>query len=92
MRKNAAGNIAGVFQLPKIQQDAGNLYVHFARFAEWLNVFGEEKHALVQLIGNSLLLDIKTTETGVVLNGFSSDKTGSLFSIFKNQVPTGLGI
>ncbi len=85
-------NIEGVFKLPKIQQDAGNLYVHFTRFAEWLTVFGEEEHPLVHWIGNSLLLDIKTTHTGLVLNGFSSDKAGSLFSIFKRQVPTGLGI
>lgn len=85
-------NISGVFALPKIQQDVGNLYVNFARFSEWINVFGEQTPSSIQQVGNSLLLDIKALDDGVVLNGFSSDKGGSIFSIFSHQTPTSFGI
>ncbi len=91
-QKNFKENITGVFSLPKIQKDAGNLYIRFDRFAELLNVFTEQNSTFVDQIGNALLLDVKTTSTGVTLNGFSSNKANSIFSIFEQQVPTPLGI
>ncbi len=91
-RESFKENMSGVFALPKIQKDVGNLYVNFARFYEWLNVFGNQIPASVQQVGNSLLLDIKTVDDGMVLNGFSSNKRGSIFSIFNQQIPTAFGI
>ncbi len=91
-RESFKESMAGVFSLPKIQKDVGNLYVNFARFSEWLNVFGDQIPASIQQVGNSLLLDIKTLDDGMVLNGFSSNKKGSIFSIFNQQTPTAFGI
>ncbi len=78
-----------VRKLPRINGDAGNIYIRLKNFSEWFSVFlpGKEKPFS---IGKSSLLDIKSTGNALVFNGFSTDTTTNgdyLLSIFRNQSP-----
>lgn len=78
-----------VRQLPHISGDAGNLYIQLTNFTDWLSVFLPGFDQPYDL-GRSSLLDIKSTDGHLVLNGFSTDyptDAGYLLSIFKNQSP-----
>ena len=55
-KTNFRNNVSSIFNLPKIQSDAGNLYVHFTKLSEWLNVFGNQDSELIKQLGNSVLL------------------------------------
>jgi len=81
--------IAPVYQLPRIKEDAGNLYVHIRNFGNWLSIFSNSTPALVKNIGQSSLLDIKSDANNFTLNGFSLDSAnqGFILSLFNNQVP-----
>lgn len=76
-------------KLPRIDGDAGNMYVQLKNFSDWLSVFvpGLDQSFAV---GKSALLDIKSRENNLVLNGFSLDSAAYsdyLLSIFRNQSP-----
>jgi hypothetical protein len=78
-----------VRKLPRINGDAGNVYLQLKNFSEWLSVFtaGNEKNFP---LGKSSLLDIKPSDNTLVLNGFSLDSTAYsdyLLSIFRSQSP-----
>lgn len=81
--------IASAYQLTPVRNDAGNLYIHIKNFGQWLTSFAKESPDFIRYIGESSLLDIKSSEDNVVLNGFSLDSANQryLLSIFTNQVP-----
>jgi len=78
-----------VKKLPRISGDAGNVYIQLKNFSDWFSIFlpGNEKSYAV---GKSSLLDIKSINNTLVLNGFSIDSTayaGYFLSLFRNQSP-----
>jgi len=81
--------IASVYQLPRIKNDAGNLYVHIKNFGHWLTSFALESPEVIAHFGQSSIMDIKSTDENIVLNGFSMDSasTGYILSVFNNQTP-----
>jgi hypothetical protein len=81
--------IASAYQLSPVKSDAGNLYVHIKNFGQWLTSFAKESPDFIRYMGQSSLLDIKSTDDNIVLNGFSLDSANQryLLSIFTNQVP-----
>jgi hypothetical protein len=81
--------IESVYQLPRVKDDAGNLYIHIKNFGNWLSSFAELPTNFVKQVGHSSLLDIKTTDQALTLNGFSLDSAsqGFILSLFNNQVP-----
>jgi hypothetical protein len=88
-------SIAGVYQLPKLKNDAGNLYVHLKNFSRWLSIFSPTDNLeLIQDFGKAAVLDIKAAEKNLVLNGFSIGDAhdGSVLSVFNGQSPTSFGI
>lgn len=88
-------NISGIYQMPKLKNDAGNLYVHLQNFSRWLTVFAPELNAgLVRHFGKAAVLDIKAAQENIVLNGFSVEENnaGSVLSVFSGQFPTSFGI
>lgn len=81
--------IASVYQLPRIKNDAGNLYVHIHNFGNWLSIFSKNTPDMIKNIGQSSLLDIKSDESNFTLNGFSLDSAnqGFILSLFNSQGP-----
>lgn len=83
-----------VKRLPRINGDAGNVYVQLKTFSDWLSIFipaNDRPYA----IGKSSLLDIKVSGNNLVFNGFSTDSAEYaryLLSIFKGQSPVSSGL
>jgi hypothetical protein len=78
-----------------IQDDAGNLYVQLNRFGDLLSLFLANQSELPFSIGKSALLDIKTNENSIVLNGFSIDSvdhSNYMLSVFQHQSPVTFGL
>lgn len=83
-----------VRRLPRISGDAGNMYVQLKNFSDLLSVFIPGNSSSYTL-GKSALLDIKSVNNSLVLNGFSLDSTAYsnyLLSIFRNQSPVSFGL
>ena len=83
-----------VRKLPRINGDAGNVYVELKNFADWFSVFLPGSESLYSL-GKSSLLDIKSKENNLVFNGFSLDSSAYsdyLLSIFQNQSPVSFSL
>jgi hypothetical protein len=83
---------AAIYQLPKIKNDAGNLYVHLKNFTAWLSLFGKEPSSLLfNQFAHSALLDVKASDDQkLLLNGFSIDSTRTspfILSAFNGQSP-----
>jgi hypothetical protein len=80
--------------LPRISGDAGNVYIDFTHFADWLSVF-TPAYKRAYSFGKSSVLDIKSSESQLVLNGFSLDSSGysgHLLSLFRNQSPVSFSL
>lgn len=84
-------NLAGVYQMPHIARDAGNLYIHLPGLMNWISAFSRDIRNIEAFsnLGNSALLDIKADQEFIVLNGFTLNAPGStsLLSIFNDQKP-----
>lgn len=81
--------MASVYALPRIKDDAGDVYIHLRNLAGWLNVFPQASAELKRL-GEVSLLDIKRSENTFTLNGFSLAQPGvtnGLLSYFLDQTP-----
>lgn len=81
--------VAAVYALPRIKDDAGDIYVHLQNLTSWLNIFPQASADLKRL-GDVGLLDIKRNENTFTLNGFSLAQPGAsngLLSYFLNQTP-----
>lgn len=77
-----------------IQDDAGNLYVRLEYFSELLTSFLTKSSNNYE-IGTTSLLDLKSNENSLVLNGFSFDNNGKsdyLLSAFRHQSPVSFGL
>lgn len=88
-------DIASVYQMPKLKNDAGNLYVNLHNFSGWLSVFAPGFNLdLIQHFGKATLLDIKAVDRNLVLNGFSLEdpQDVSVLSVFNEQFPTSFGL
>ncbi len=86
--------VAEVYTLPRIKGDAGNFYIHFKNFMNWLSIFSEKKH-LIPDIGKASLLDVKQDRHSLTLNGFTIAPVGddkSVLSYFGNQSPVQFGL
>lgn len=83
--------ISDIYQLPRMKNDAGNLYIHLKNFSDWLRIFlSAQPTALIQEFGKSCILDVKMNGKNFVLNGFSSDSINQskyALSIFSDQNP-----
>lgn len=81
--------ITSAYQLTPVKTDAGNLYVNIKKFGQWLGSFSSEVPEFIKYIGQSSLLDIKSSKDNLVLNGLSLDSADQryLLSIFTDQIP-----
>ena len=89
--------LGSVYQLPRVKNDGGNVYVSLKNFAEWFSLFiNESPSPLIQHFGQSALLDVKiSNDNNFVLNGFCVDSithSNYILSAFKNQVPVPFGL
>ncbi|HEX5172304.1 MAG TPA: hypothetical protein VFW11_24180 [Cyclobacteriaceae bacterium] len=88
-------DLSAVYQMPKLKNDAGNLYIHLTKFSDWLSVFAPGFNLdLIKHFGKATLLDIKAVDKNLVLNGFSIDapQEVSALSVFNDQFPTSFGL
>jgi hypothetical protein len=80
-----------VYQLPRIKNDGGNLYVHLKNLGRLLSLFTKSPTGfMINDLGHSSLLDIKRDDNRVVLNGFSYHppaKNEYFLSAFAEQTP-----
>ena len=84
-------NHASIYQLPKLNKDAGNIYVNLNNFSSWLSLFTEQPSNALQHLANATVLDVKADDHSVVLNGFTLTdvaKKTSMLSLFSEQTPT----
>lgn len=89
--------LGNVYQLPRVKNDGGNIYVSLKSFAAWFSLFINERPSpLIRHFGQSALLDVKiSNDNNFVLNGFCVDSTthsNYILSAFKNQVPVPFGL
>lgn len=89
--------LGSVYQLPRVKNDGGNVYLSLKNFAEWFSLFiNDPASPLIQHFGQSALLDVKiSNDNNFVLNGFCVDSTthsNYILSAFKNQVPVPFGL
>ena len=89
--------LGSVYQLPRVKNDGGNIYLSLKNFAEWFSLFiNDSPSPLIQHFGQSALLDVKiTNENTLVLNGFCVDSithSNYILSAFKNQTPVPFGL
>lgn len=78
-----------------IKEDAGNLYLQLTKVHELLSVFSYDQSIFLSSLGRSAVLDIKTVENGIVLNGFSIDSvdhSNYMLSLFQHQTPVTFGL
>ncbi|MBL7857158.1 MAG: hypothetical protein JNM57_05675 [Cyclobacteriaceae bacterium] len=84
-------NIAEVYQLPKMKNDAGNLYLHLPHFSKWVSLFSViPPSEMFNKLGQSAVLDLKIEENSFVLNGFTSDsihQSNQTLALFSKQNP-----
>ena len=82
-------NFSEAVNLPRVRNDAGNLYVNLVLFDELYSVFLEKDYSF-QKAGKAALLDVKSDDRSLSLNGFSlsnSEDRNSLLSRFSGQSP-----
>lgn len=89
--------LGSVYQLPRVKNDGGNVYLSLKNFAEWFSLFiNEPPSPLIQNFGQSALLDVKiSSDNNFVLNGFCVDSithSNYILSAFRNQVPVPFGL
>jgi hypothetical protein len=94
---NYKERLGSVYQLPRIKNDGGNVYLSLKNFSEWFSLFiNEPPSPLIQYFGQSALLDVKVSnENNFVLNGFCIDSVAHsnyILSAFRNQVPVPFGL
>ena len=69
--KNFRSQLGGVYQLPTIKNDGGNIYLNLRKVGQWLSLFTPDKPAsFMHQFGQSALLDVKVSgKNNFVLNG-----------------------
>lgn len=90
--RNFRSILGGVYQLPKIKNDGGDIYINLKKASEWLSLFTSDKPAaFIQQFGQSALLDVKISDNNnFVLNGFCLDSASNpnfILSTFSGQQP-----
>lgn len=90
--ENFKNELGGVYQLPKIKNDGGNIYLNLKKVAEWLSLFASHKpDEFLRQFGKSALLDVKIgNKNNFVLNGFCLDSASNpdyILSSFSGQQP-----
>lgn len=90
--KNFKEQLGGVYQLPTIKKDGGNIYLNLRKASQWLSLFSlDEPAPFIRQLGQSALLDVKITDQrNFVLNGFSLDSASNpnyILSSFSGQQP-----
>ena len=94
---NYKDRLGSVYQLPRVQNDGGNVFLSLKNFSEWFSLFiNEAPSPLIQYFGQSALLDVKVSNNNnFVLNGFCVDSVAHsnyILSAFRNQVPVPFGL
>lgn len=94
---NYKDKLGSVYQLPRIKNDGGNIYLSLKNFAAWFSLFiNETPSPIIQYFGQSALLDVKVSnDNNFVLNGFCVDSTAHsnyILSAFRNQIPVPFGL
>jgi hypothetical protein len=90
--RNFKSQLGGVYQLPTLKNDGGNIYLNLKKVAEWLSLFTSDQPAkFLHQFGQSALLDVKVSDkNNFVLNGFCLDSASNpnyLLSSFSGQQP-----
>ena len=90
--RNFRNVLGGVYHLPKIKNDGGDIFVNLKKISEWLSLFTTDKPAaFIQQFGQSALLDVKISGgNNFVLNGFCLDSASNpnfILSTFSGQKP-----
>ncbi len=85
--------IEGILALPRIKNDAGNLYLNLKNINSIFSLFLEENPKL-PILGKAALLDIKSGKGTVTMNGFSvlKNEDTELLSYFNSQDPVQFGL
>lgn len=86
-KQSFASLVAPLASIPRIQRDAGNLFINVPAAATLLNCFPE--HSLeITPTGTITALDIRQTSYGIILNGFTlQGGQGDYLQTFEFQQP-----
>jgi hypothetical protein len=87
--------IKSVEKLPRINEDAGNIFINLKSISNLTSLFSNTSSPLIQALGHSSMLDLKAENNNIVLNGFSVDSTSTseyALSIFRNQGPVSFNL
>jgi len=89
--------ISSVYQLPRMKNDGGNLYIHLQNLTRWFSLFtSEDPGNIISQFGHSALLDSKISSESIVLNGFSapvgSDTKPMFLTAFQDQNPVSFNL
>lgn len=86
-KQSFAAMAAPLASIPRIQRDAGNLFINMPAAITLLNCFPE--HSLdITPTGTVAALDIRQTQSGIILNGFTlKGEQGDYLQTFEYQQP-----
>lgn len=95
--RNFRSQLGGVYQLPTIKNDGGNIYLNLKKVAQWLSLFTSNEPAkFLHQFGQSALLDVKvSSKNNFVLNGFCLDSASNpnyILSSFSGQQPVSFNL
>lgn len=83
---------AELFNLPRLSQDEGNIYVNMDNVSQYMGLFidSQESNNISQLsyLAGSMFFDMSIQSNKVLLNGFGISKTNDFLDVFKGQKPT----
>lgn len=72
--KNFQTQNSGIFEIAKLENDEGKIYINIKALVRWLGVFStgnNEQLKLLEALGSASFLDLKINNDNVLLNGFS---------------------
>ena len=85
--------VKSVYHLPKVNNDLGNIYLHFPNFGKEVKAF--DTKVFLNELASSGLFDVKVNNGTITINGFTRvDKEGSdkLLSYFEGQSPVAFNL
>ncbi|MBL3658565.1 DUF3352 domain-containing protein [Fulvivirga sediminis] len=81
-----------VFQMPKLTEDDGNLYINISNFSQFIGAFQKsdlrKDSRKVSNFGKSIFLDLSINEDKILFNGFTTTEKSDFLNTFKNQDPS----
>jgi len=77
-----------IFELPRLSNDKGNVYVNTHKFNQFISALGGiNSGQVIKDLGTASFLDLNIDNKGLYLNGFTEFEQTNFLSVFNDQQP-----